>query len=269
MLLVISSCGMNNAGQEIVQNGSIRKGVSVSQSKYPWHVLIVFGAFCNGAILDKRTILTAAHCIPENNIIDVYTGEGKHLDGRIKIAEAKSVIIHPEYAEDRDENDLAIIKTKEDIVFSASVGPIKLASKSDEKKAKLSYFLTGWGRNETQVISDALQEIELFRLSALIDESLEPIVIQVNGQTINRDSIIRFKVPYPAGICNGDSGGPLIMKDSITGEMLLIGITISIEPGSADGKCSNDKEDGLAFFVSIPNYSSWILSHLTSAESLK
>ena len=112
---------------------------------------------CGGTIIDRRTILTAAHCFEDEEksgvlnttaaTYDLYVGivERDHSDNTPITLE--SITIHERY-ETSAYDDIAIIKLAKPLIFNEQVGPACLPKKSYDPKAGTECFVSGWGSEE-------------------------------------------------------------------------------------------------------------------------
>ena len=126
-------------------------GGETAESPIPWQVSIqkpyIGGAWCGGTILDSTTILTAAHCLDTKgtDYTKWYVMAGKvskYSEDRIKIAQ---VILHPNYDDPSNRNDIAIVKLSEPLEFNESIQPMCLPSKEFEPKEGDLCYASGWG----------------------------------------------------------------------------------------------------------------------------
>lgn len=69
-----------NENKSTHMEGRIVRGAPVDIERYPWSVLVFnTGALCAGTILNKFSILSAAHCFSHNNkTLDVSVHVGKY-----------------------------------------------------------------------------------------------------------------------------------------------------------------------------------------------
>ena len=109
----------------------------------PWQVHVRSGGFvCGGTILDKKTILTAAHCI-SSETISIIAGVTNLQDGSAQTSDTISIDIHPSYNRRTINNDIAILKLKTSLTFSDEVKPACLPD-SNLSPSGIS-VASGWG----------------------------------------------------------------------------------------------------------------------------
>lgn len=130
-------------------------GADAAIGQFPHHVSLRInnGAqhFCGGAIIGPRFILTAAHCTqadrsdPKN--VQVIVGGHRRTSGGTLHALDK-IINHPKFDGSRGANDVSMLRTAKDIVFTKLVQPIALPTDDLPAEEGLALFLSGWGRNK-------------------------------------------------------------------------------------------------------------------------
>ena len=126
----------------------------------PWQVSIQKPSGhhgCGGAILDKTTVLTAAHCVQKKKIDYstwyILAGQvhRKSKKDRIKIAK---VILHPKYGKlpKGIPNDIAIVKLSKPLTFGKAIQPMCLPSKDFKPKDGEMCFVSGWGTTKGKIL---------------------------------------------------------------------------------------------------------------------
>lgn len=121
--------------------GQFPHQVSLKSVLYERHV-------CGGSIISNRFILTVAHCTqgrfakPEN--IFVVVGARNINDDGIRM-DIKTITNHPLFDLKHVLNDIAILKTAEEIIFSEFVNSISLPTQSLPTHGHVEATVCGWG----------------------------------------------------------------------------------------------------------------------------
>ncbi|XP_047526263.1 CLIP domain-containing serine protease HP8-like [Pieris napi] len=198
--------------------------------EFPWMVLIAYKTRegpqfqCGGTIINSKYILTAAHCVVDKKIEGVRIGEYDINTDRdceyepdkvicedhIQDMFVKEKIPHENYQSLPTSNDIALLRVDGEILLNyTNVEPIclplssSLRSKSLENK---NGTVAGWGYTETGRESAILLTVEV------------PVKTDAECKGYyNRNNRDAVKKQFCAGelkkdSCNGDSGGPLMMK---------------------------------------------------------
>ena len=122
----------------------------------PWQVSIQppWGSQkCGGTILDRTTILSAAHCFRDKktDYTDYMVLAGKvsrnayNENSYIRIAK---VILHPEWNFTKIINDVAIVKLSRPVPFDKNIKSMCLPSKDFKPREGEMCIASGWGRTE-------------------------------------------------------------------------------------------------------------------------
>merc|ERR1712004_394879 len=202
--------GSQECGKTPIQpnlNGFIVGGVEARPNSLPWQVAVGevgWGTGCGGSIINKNTVITAAHCIKQGAKYYFVAGQHKKYDyyGPYYKKYSAKVIVHPDYRS-LTKNDIAIMKTDEDIEFNDGVQPICLPPADQEYGEERTMFLaSGWGSLGNGYASHLMQV------------GLPYISVSTCQKMLGRWSIHEAVIcaGYAAGgkdSCQGDSGGPL------------------------------------------------------------
>merc|ERR1719220_3156801 len=201
---------------------------------------------CGGTIVNKKYIITAAHCTvckkEKKSIIkdvNVLIGDHNHCDGltneggTLIPANNVTVINHPNYDEDDGfcvnvRNDIAVLELSTEITFNDKVKPACLPTSETKDYSGWNSTVSGWG-----------DTVATSRTSCTLKESVVKVLSPARSGAYAECSS-SLKSPNSkicawaegTDACNGDSGGPLTVVEN--GKFVLIGV-VSCGRGCAKG----------------------------------
>merc|ERR1711915_943394 len=139
-----------------VSSGRIVGGQEVSPKyKFPYQVMFqAHNYMCGGTIINKRYVITAAHCLfegttqmkPETHNLAVILGEHNICDGVNeggKGIKVEKVFIRSDYGQGA--NDFAILRLAQEIQFTKNIKPACLPETNTKDYSGLMATVSGWG----------------------------------------------------------------------------------------------------------------------------
>lgn len=244
-------------------------GDDASEDDWPWMVTVYSGQYlCGGSLIDKNIVLTAAHClydengteITADNITVIVGGYDRSSVSRSSVFNISNTAIHSDYdSEDITKgNDLSLLTLESTIT---DITPLEIASTDTTVQAIDSegdVTVLGWG----STVGYEYDETVAGSYPAILQEAVLPLKTDQQCADIY-DSYYDSSSMLCAGTegidsCQGDSGGPLVINNNGTWQQ--IGIV------SWGAGCASAAYPGVNTRVS--EFEDWIASYISTNEDL-
>ncbi|XP_024884292.1 chymotrypsin-2-like [Temnothorax curvispinosus] len=224
-------------------------GTNAPDGMYPYQVSLKDASngrhFCGGAIVSKKYIITAAHCLAGRRYpSDIQIGVGSNnLQSQI-IYTADALIIHDNYNKTQYPNDIGLIKLSKDITFNKTITSTAIIS--DNKNFEgVRLQVSGWGRLWAGgPVPVRLQHVTVRGYSQKSCAAIYAPDI-TDGHICTLES--RGK-----GVCNGDSGGALTYGDKLVG---IVSFGVPCAEGYPD------------VFTRVYYYRDWVNKYINAANN--
>ncbi|XP_065076544.1 venom serine protease-like isoform X2 [Ochlerotatus camptorhynchus] len=180
--------------------------------------------FCGATIISNRHALTAAHCLAGQKIASTALLVGDHdlsIGSDTPHATVMSIstfTIHGGYRAKSSTNDIAMVRTRNPIVFNAGVGPACLPWRwSTATFNNMLVEAVGWGTMDFGApASSVLRKVSLMVVSH------EQCKLKMNSSGITLNQMCTFAEGRDT--CQYDSGGPVLYTNPNTGVVYHIGV---------------------------------------------
>jgi len=222
-------------------------GRETEVNEYPWQVWLAIKAgrmwqfTCGGSVINNRWILTAGHCFEDKwklnpKIWKVHLGDHDRTsktETNDVVSKVSRIVRHPKFefklegGKIRYDFTLLKLKKKIDFAMHPNIRPICLPLNDENTYAGKSAIATGWGltknpgyRQDPSNLSNKLLELKLKMITN--EECVEEAGY---GKKLITPRMICAHGDGHKATCNGDSGGPLITRESSSENYELIGVS--------------------------------------------
>ena len=224
---------------------AIKGGRTADTNKWKWAVALLYdGDFeCGGSLINRRWVLTAAHCATEHpsRITAVVGSHNRNAGTRIDVVR---VYRHPDWQ--GRTHDVALLRLASPA--PAELGMVSVPDNAIHNRiapAGTTATAVGWGNESPGSFTSpvALRQVDLPLEPASQCRSVFSTLYDANAHLCTQTS--------DKGICVFDSGGPLVVNDG--GADYQIGISSFAE--SEDGRTLQCVESG---FTRVASYTDWM-----------
>lgn len=181
---------------------------------------------CGGTILNRWSILTAAHCVHKRDIDEIqvvagYNKEARHMQYR----DLYLVTIHPKYI-DRTKNnmtvklidyDYAVAQMDEPLKYTLAIQSVTLGTTMANIQSDTELRALGWGeiqpKRTVKAFEHHFRRLKTPQLKGVILKLVDVEECQKNYSEIRVTITRRFfcAASMEGDTCQGDSGGPLLV----------------------------------------------------------
>lgn len=232
-------------------------GTVAEDGAWPWQVALVeadeknnYKAFyCGGSLINQQWVLTAAHCVVDDDgrvtapaKVAILVGTNNLLEGGARVA-VERVAARNDYDGEKITNDLALLKLAEPVPLWTIDVIATREQEAQQAPPGTPAVVTGWGRTSVDpvVLPTRLMQAEIETAALAACRKAHP------GSFLN-DTMLCAGVPSGRpDSCNGDSGGPLVVERD-NGEYLLLGAV----------SWGNRSCDSWGLYARLPIYGEWI-----------
>ncbi|KAF8763769.1 Transmembrane protease serine 11B like protein [Argiope bruennichi] len=204
----------------------IVNGRPANEGEFPWMVALHFNNrfICSSFLISPTIVMTAAHCVQFNNGVEPATAfygiiGNIRREGPETRIQFREVAAHPQYGSG-SEYDIAVFRVSSTVEMTDFIQTICLPESG--RSFDLVYVQAmGWGvtSNNNQDPPETMMTTEL----SVPPRTACQFFYALLGITIT-DRHICVNSFRPTGVCYGDSGGPAVYDDPLSGKPVAVGV---------------------------------------------
>ena len=244
----INTCGIAST------TARIQGGNDTEPGEFPWAAALMRKRkgqpFCGASVIAPQFVLTAAHCIKNEDKNGITVRLGAHTikpdeepEPESRDFEIENWMSHKDY--EFPLNDAAVIKLKSKIDYSDSIRAICLPKKNHKIKCEQSITVIGWGYFIFR--GDRAQVLQKVELKTITNEKCSE---EYQGVLNVTSSVFCTKSPNK-GHCPGDSGGAAMIRNGKK-QWTVVGVV------SGSLGCGKRDKQYPDFYPRINQYVKWI-----------
>lgn len=261
MTLALTACGGNFSAQtadDLYAAGIVGGRDTTKDHIASKYVVMIFDnatqKYCTGALLRKDIVITAAHCLVSKPEKLTLAFGLKPMAGDYVMRSVAKVLVHEGFSKGnlRDRNDLALLQIKGEA--PAGYQSLLLPEADFVVRPNQGFTAVGYGRTTGRKASPTENQGS---------GHLRHVDLIINSLSENENQYYVDQTGY-RGICNGDSGGPGLMRWN--GRDYVVGIVSAMSWTSPDETSSSgatqETRDICAeksIYISVKKYRTWII----------
>lgn len=267
--LVVQAPALSISTASRVPDGpTIVGGEEAQPGAWPWQVALINpdqvgsgpnylnAQFCGGSLIHQEWVLTAAHCVHNQNGGTISASAVNIVAGVHNISAPESpyyqqvavseVIMHQQFPINQ-QDDIALLKLAQPVTLNERVQIVPMINSTNTAQANagLSSVVTGWGLTTNQ--GERSSVLKQLSVAIMTNEQCN----EAYGGSITEGMICAGGI-QDQGTCNGDSGGPLVVRNSSNNGYLVAGI---VSFGSSQGCAIANIPTA---YARVSHYESWI-----------
>ncbi|XP_032521122.2 CLIP domain-containing serine protease HP8-like [Danaus plexippus] len=254
----------------------ISGGEETEIGEHPWLALLNYGPpstnsfYCSGVLISSRYVMTAAHCVKRTledvTVSQVRLGEwdllrntdcSKNYCSSDAIdVDVEEVVVHENFiiGDPSFHHDIALLRLAQDVTFSDFIRPICLPIDTEIRENNFEHSvyaeIAGWGQNEYSSFSEKKLKA---KVSVVNLETCKKVYAY--GKHVITNNHICAGGERGKDICDGDSGGPLMVQVQDKRIWMAVGV-------SSFGPATCGVEGWPSVFTRVTSYIPWILSKI-------
>jgi secreted trypsin-like serine protease len=292
ILGAVVAIGLSAPAGAAITSEFVVGGKTAADGAWPWQVRLLDTfdtntGFCGGSFVTEQWILTAAHCLVQDDEVatSVVVGYGSTFQSQLKMIGSEAVFVHPDYL-DGYVADIALIKLSEPVPGAQWIEVATADREAAVTTPGSKLIVTGWGsvwdfagfedsawlRDGRQMVAprgllssgellspDQLREVEIELIGAEdCNASYEAF-----GAALGSENYFVASTEMCAGApegakdsCYGDSGGPLVAPADNAQGYVQVGIV------SWGVQCGNPALPGI--YSRISQFYDWVRDTVVS-----
>lgn len=161
---IITAAAIN--GYAVDDAERIVGGQNVTIQQFPWQASLYNASSgrhaCGGTILDRYTILTAAHCIRDGRPLGVRVGSSFHSRGGYTRSVSR-IVVHDLFNRTNLDQDIALVILTFPLLWSDSVRPANLPEFEYDLDNNSTVWVSGWGKlkQDARELPEQLQAVDV------------------------------------------------------------------------------------------------------------